>query len=77
MSNSNFEENPSCQFFIYFAWLCFGIAAVDPFGDDNDSINVKELLHKHVQVRIPHDYFKLIQESSLFNVLMIISKRKR
>ncbi|EFX72130.1 hypothetical protein DAPPUDRAFT_326540 [Daphnia pulex] len=34
---------PGLQFFIYFAWLCFGRAAVDPFGDDEDDINVKQL----------------------------------
>nr|CAH0106159.1 unnamed protein product [Daphnia galeata] len=39
---------PAMQFFIYFAWLCFGKAAVDPFGDDEDDINVRELVQSHI-----------------------------
>lgn len=42
------NEHP--QFFIYFAWLCFGRAAVDPFGDDEDDINVKQLVQSHIEV---------------------------
>lgn len=38
------------QFFIYFSWLCFGKAAVDPFGDDEDDINVKDLVKSHIEV---------------------------
>lgn len=38
------------QFFIYFAWLCFGKAAVDPFGDDDDDIDVRGLLQCHINV---------------------------
>nr|CAH0106158.1 unnamed protein product [Daphnia galeata] len=40
---------PGLQFFIYFAWLCFGRAAVDPFGDDEDDINVKQLVQSHIE----------------------------
>ncbi len=42
--------NEHLQFFIYFAWLCFGRAAVDPFGDDEDDINVKQLVQSHIEV---------------------------
>ena len=44
----------SAQFFIYFAWLCFGRAAVDPFGDDEDDINVKQLVQSHIEVQYCH-----------------------
>ncbi|EFX72128.1 hypothetical protein DAPPUDRAFT_326538 [Daphnia pulex] len=40
---------PAMQFFIYFSWLCFGKAAVDPFGDDEDDINVKDLVKSHIE----------------------------
>ncbi|XP_032778205.2 bestrophin-4 isoform X2 [Daphnia magna] len=40
---------PGLQFFVYFAWLCFGRAAVDPFGDDEDDINVKQLVQSHIE----------------------------
>ncbi|EFX79770.1 hypothetical protein DAPPUDRAFT_319205 [Daphnia pulex] len=40
---------PAMQFFIYFAWLCFGKAALDPFGEDEDDINVKRLAQSHVE----------------------------
>ncbi|XP_046445783.1 bestrophin-4-like isoform X1 [Daphnia pulex] len=40
---------PAMQFFIYFAWLCFGKAALDPFGEDEDDINVKHLAQSHVE----------------------------
>jgi hypothetical protein len=47
---NSFHRNRWAQFFIYFAWLCFGKAALDPFGEDEDDINVKHLAQSHVEV---------------------------
>lgn len=38
------------QFFIYIAWLSFGRAAVNPFGEDDTDVNIKELAQKHQNV---------------------------
>lgn len=51
------------QFFVYFAWLCFGRAAVDPFGDDEDDINVKQLVQSHIEVL----FFLLVPDSAKKN----------
>uniref|UniRef100_A0A0P6FE31 Bestrophin homolog n=1 Tax=Daphnia magna TaxID=35525 RepID=A0A0P6FE31_9CRUS len=40
---------PAMQFFIYFAWLCFGKAALDPFGDDEDDIDVPQMVKLHIE----------------------------
>nr|CAH0107626.1 unnamed protein product [Daphnia galeata] len=40
---------PSLQFFIFLIWLNFGRTAVNPFGSDDDDIDVKQLLKTHVQ----------------------------
>ena len=45
------------QFFIYFAWLCFGKAALDPFGEDDDDIDIKNLIQSHIEVRYIPKYF--------------------
>lgn len=47
MSNASPLEVLTLQFFIYIAWLSFGRAAVNPFGEDDADINVKELAEKH------------------------------
>lgn len=38
------------QFFIFLVWLNFGRTAVNPFGSDDDDIDVKQLLATHIQV---------------------------
>lgn len=38
------------QFFIFLIWLNFGRTAVNPFGTDEEDINVKLLLETHIQV---------------------------
>lgn len=48
-----------CQFFVYLAWLSFGRAAVNPFGDDEDDINIKEILLSHIEVGYLHIISKL------------------
>nr|CAH0107630.1 unnamed protein product [Daphnia galeata] len=40
---------PSMQFFIFLIWLNFGRIAVNPFGTDEDDIDVKLLLENHIQ----------------------------
>ncbi|XP_046635228.1 bestrophin-4-like [Daphnia pulicaria] len=40
---------PSLQFFIFLIWLNFGRTAVNPFGSDDDDIDVQQLLKTHVQ----------------------------
>lgn len=40
------------QFFIFLIWLSFGQVAVNPFGADEDDIDVKRLLENHIQVFI-------------------------
>ncbi|XP_046635190.1 bestrophin-4-like [Daphnia pulicaria] len=44
-----FPVIPSLQFFIFLIWLNFGRAAVNPFGTDDDDIDVKLLFDTHVQ----------------------------
>ncbi|EFX79869.1 hypothetical protein DAPPUDRAFT_104014 [Daphnia pulex] len=39
----------SIQFFIFLVWLNFGRTAVNPFGSDDDDIDVKQLLATHIQ----------------------------
>ena len=48
------------QFFIFLIWLNFGRVAVNPFGTDEDDIDVKLLLETHIQVFI----FKSLDQSS-------------
>jgi len=36
------------QYFLYFSWLQFGMAASNPFGEDEDDIDVKKLLQQHI-----------------------------
>ena len=38
------------QYFLYFAWWKFGHIAANPFGEDEDDINILELFVKHVKV---------------------------
>ena len=40
----------SNQYFLYFSWLKFGMAASNPFGEDEDDIDVKSLLQLHIDV---------------------------
>lgn len=44
-----FPVIPSMQFFIFLIWLNFGRTAVNPFGTDEEDINVKLLLETHIQ----------------------------
>nr|CAH0107629.1 unnamed protein product [Daphnia galeata] len=44
-----FPVIPSMQFFIFLIWLNFGRVAVNPFGTDEDDIDVKLLLETHIQ----------------------------
>jgi len=44
------EKYLSFQFFIFLIWLNFGRVAVNPFGADEDDIDVKLLLENHIQV---------------------------
>ena len=38
------------QYFLYFAWLKFGHAATDPFGYDEDDIDIIKLYRNHIDV---------------------------
>lgn len=40
---------PSMQFFVFLVWLNFGRVAVNPFGTDDDDIDVTLLFKTHVQ----------------------------
>ncbi|XP_057370273.1 bestrophin-2-like isoform X2 [Daphnia carinata] len=40
---------PSMQFFVFLVWLNFGRVAVNPFGTDDDDIDVTLLFQTHVQ----------------------------
>lgn len=40
------------QFFIFFSWLTFGRAAVNPFGDDYTDIDIIHLLNSHIEVYV-------------------------
>ncbi|KZS08605.1 Uncharacterized protein APZ42_027263 [Daphnia magna] len=40
---------PSLQFFVFLVWLNFGRIAVNPFGTDEDDIDVNLLLETHIQ----------------------------
>ncbi|XP_046447356.1 bestrophin-2-like isoform X1 [Daphnia pulex] len=53
-----FPVIPSMQFFIFLIWLNFGRVAVNPFGADEDDIDVKLLLENHIQdsIRLTHLY---------------------
>nr|CAH0107627.1 unnamed protein product [Daphnia galeata] len=44
-----FPAFSSIQFFIFLIWLNFGLTAVNPFGTDDDDIDVKQLLATHIQ----------------------------
>ncbi|XP_046447376.1 bestrophin-1-like [Daphnia pulex] len=44
-----FPAFSSIQFFIFLVWLNFGRTAVNPFGSDDDDIDVKQLLATHIQ----------------------------
>lgn len=48
----NFLKYLPYQFFIYIAWLSFGRAAVNPFGEDDTDINIKKLAESHRLVSI-------------------------
>jgi len=38
------------QYFLYFSWLKFGAVASNPFGEDDDDIDVNQLLQSHIEV---------------------------
>ena len=38
------------QFFLFYSWLKFGRMASNPFGEDNNDIDVKQLLYAHIEV---------------------------
>ncbi len=38
------------QYFLYYLWLKFGRLAANPFGDDDDDIDIIELLQAHIDV---------------------------
>ena len=40
----------SNKFFVYLTWLNFGRAAVNPFGNDEEDIDVKEFVECHIEV---------------------------
>ena len=45
-------------YFLYYAWLKVGRIAADPFGEDEDDIDLVDLFHKHVadSLRLRHIY---------------------
>jgi len=61
----------SFKFFVYLAWLSFGRAAVNPFGDDEDDIDVKQLLQSHFEVILNSrlNYFQIIATLKIHSVL--------
>nr|CAH0107613.1 unnamed protein product [Daphnia galeata] len=46
---SYFPVMPYIQFFVFIAWLSFGRAAVNPFGNDESDINVMQLCEAHIK----------------------------
>lgn len=38
------------QYFLYFSWFKFGAVASNPFGEDDDDIDVNQLLQSHIEV---------------------------
>jgi hypothetical protein len=61
----------SFKFFVYLAWLSFGRAAVNPFGDDEDDIDVKQLLQSHFEVILNSrlNYFQIIATLKIHSFL--------
>jgi hypothetical protein len=38
------------QYFLYLSWLRFGAMASNPFGEDDDDIDITKLLQSHIEV---------------------------
>lgn len=50
LTHSNLTALRCLKYFLYLSWLRFGAMASNPFGEDDDDIDITKLLQSHIEV---------------------------